>query len=65
MWPNPQETADLVTFTDEILYEKLYFNVVLVKTFLKFIINDHNNIYLAIAVEQEKMSWNNHSWYLS
>ena len=65
MWPNPQETADLVTFTDEILYEKLYFNVVLVKTFLKFIINDHNNIYLAVAAEQEKMSWNNHSRYLS
>ena len=65
MWPNPQETADLVTFTDEILYEKLYFNVVLAKTFLKFIINGHNNIYLAVAVEKEKMSWNNHSWYLS
>ena len=25
MWPNPQETADLVTFTEEILNEKLYF----------------------------------------
>ena len=25
MWPNPQETADLVTFTDEILNEKLHF----------------------------------------
>ena len=25
MWPNPQETADLVTFTEEILYEKLHF----------------------------------------
>ena len=25
MWPNPQETADLVTFTEEILTGKLYF----------------------------------------
>ena len=25
MWPNPQETADLVTFTEEILMENLIF----------------------------------------
>ena len=25
MWPNPQETADLVTFTEEIIHGKLYF----------------------------------------
>ena len=25
MWPNPQETADLVTFTEETLDGKLYF----------------------------------------
>ena len=25
MWPNPQESADLVTFTEEILNEKLQF----------------------------------------
>ena len=25
MWPNPQETADLVTFTEEIPNEKLHF----------------------------------------
>ena len=25
MWPNPQETADLVTLTEEILYETLHF----------------------------------------
>ena len=25
MWPNPQKTADLVTFTEEILNEKLHF----------------------------------------
>ena len=25
MWRNPQETADLVTFTEEILYGKLHF----------------------------------------
>ena len=24
MWPNPQETADLVTLTEEILYGKLH-----------------------------------------
>ena len=25
MWPNPQETADLVTFTEEIRNEKFFF----------------------------------------
>ena len=25
MWPNPQEIADLVTFTEEILNQKLHF----------------------------------------
>ena len=25
MWPNPQETADLVTLTEEILNKKLHF----------------------------------------
>ena len=25
MWPNPQEAADLVTFTEDILNEKLHF----------------------------------------
>ena len=25
MWPNPQETADVVTFTEEILYGKFHF----------------------------------------
>ena len=25
MWPGPQETADLVTFNEEIIYEKLHF----------------------------------------
>ena len=25
MWPNPQETVDLVTFTEELLNEKLHF----------------------------------------
>ena len=25
MWPNPQETANLVTFTEEILNGKLHF----------------------------------------
>ena len=25
MWPNPQETADLVTFTEEIRNGKIYF----------------------------------------
>ena len=25
MWPNPQEAADLVTFTEEILHRKVHF----------------------------------------
>ena len=28
MWPDPQETADLVTFTEEILNGKLIFRAV-------------------------------------
>ena len=36
MWPNPQETADLVTFTDENLNRKLHF-LCSVFSFLKFI----------------------------
>ena len=27
MWPNPPQTADLITFTEEILHEKLHFFV--------------------------------------
>ena len=27
MWPNPPQTADLITFTEEILNEKLHFFV--------------------------------------
>ena len=30
MWPNPQETADLVTFTEEILNRKLHFRAVFI-----------------------------------
>ena len=30
MWPNPQKTADLVTFTEEILNGKLHFCAVLI-----------------------------------
>ena len=35
MWPNLQFPADLVTFTEEILNEKLHFCAVLVKTTAK------------------------------
>ena len=31
MWPNPQETADLVTFTEEILMENLILCAVILK----------------------------------
>ena len=31
MWPNPQETADLVTFTEEILVESFIFCPVLIR----------------------------------
>ena len=31
MWSNLQETADLITFTEEILNEKLHFCVVTMK----------------------------------
>ena len=34
MWPHPQETADLVTFTEEVLDGKLHFlcSVVFIQT---------------------------------
>ena len=28
MWPNPQETADLFKFSEEILYGKLFYAVI-------------------------------------
>ena len=31
MWPNPQETADLATFTEEFLNGKLHFCAVAMK----------------------------------
>ena len=40
MWPNPQETADLVTFTEEIFNGKLHFlcSVGVAKSYLLTII---------------------------
>ena len=35
MWLNPQETADLVTFTEEILYGKLHFLCNVPKSLIK------------------------------
>ena len=43
MWPNPQETANLVTFTEETLNEKLQF-LWIVADFL----GDSNAIHLRI-----------------
>ena len=34
MWPNPQDTADLVTFTEEIINRKLHFLCSLHKTLM-------------------------------
>ena len=42
MWPNPQETADLITFTEEIHNRKLHFCVVLQLTVWGF--RNHQNI---------------------
>ena len=38
MWANPQENADLVTFTEEIVNEKLHFCVVYFKENYAYII---------------------------
>ena len=40
MCPNPQETADLVTFTEEILNGKLYFLCSVVSPFDSKIVDD-------------------------
>ena len=42
MWPNPQEIADLVTFTEKILNGKLYF---LCSDRKKFIVSDMEQSY--------------------
>ena len=41
MWPNPQETAHLVAFTEEILNEKFHFLLSAAKTFFKI----YQNLY--------------------
>ena len=38
MWPHPQENADLVTFTEEILNEKLHF---LCSVDINFVLNEN------------------------
>ena len=44
MWPNPQETADLATFTEEILNGKLFFFLQsqFINKFLKFEYFNHH-----------------------
>ena len=49
MWPNPQETADLVTFTEENLNEKLYFCAVYVNVNFDLIISSK---YLPVQSQQ-------------
>ena len=34
MWPNPQETAGLITFAEEILNEKIHFLYTEITTFI-------------------------------
>ena len=36
MWPDPQETADLVTFTEEILNGKRHFLCIITEIFFFF-----------------------------
>ena len=49
MWPNPQETADLITLTEEILDEKLHFFCE-VFGFQDFIFNVFNRFFLTLSV---------------
>ena len=37
MWPDPQETVDLVTFTEEILDRKLHFMCSAISVFWSFL----------------------------
>ena len=46
MWPNPQEFADLVTFTEEIFNEKL-----------DFLWSDRYFLYLTVWAEYMIISW--------
>ena len=67
MWPNPHETADLVTFTEKILHGKLYF---LCSVWYSFDATSHQGIHLNMVYG---MVWNgmvshgmvwNMVWYL-
>ena len=55
MWPNPQEIVDLVTFTEEILYEKLHFlcndNVL-----MKILITEFFLTYIKLVIHQIETS---------
>ena len=46
MWPNPQETADLVTFTEEILNGKPHFFCSVPS--LDMILTDHHQVLMTI-----------------
>ena len=44
MRPNPQEIADLVTLTEEILNRKIHFCAVFLGNYLIFLFNSHSDI---------------------
>ena len=58
MRPNPQETADLVTFTEEILNEKLYFLCSKgIKVESIYIMTDLTNFLISLASDDPSKSF--------
>ena len=64
MWPNPQETADLVTFTEEILNRKLHFLCseclavkVIIESAVKVIIENMSGIIFIFCVSNSELVW--------
>ena len=51
MWPNLQETADFVTFTEEILYAKFHFLCIA----WTYVINDLNGAEIVGTFHENKL----------
>ena len=67
MWPNPQETVDLVTFTEEILNEKLTFLCSDGKNVINYLLNsftEHNYIMITAILQKLLPKWEEivYSW---
>ena len=59
MWPNPQESADLVTLTEEILHGKLHFLFSAAHLFHKYFFRSVSNPFLLNDTQRKNCRINN------